>query len=266
MLSELSYKAPAMELGPIDVSNPPYERNPDYWNARDSVQIPVKQYFEWVNVDIWTCDLTISNSFPTGEGTNSITSCVKVFEVNVGRENKAPGYTYSGDIVTPPYKNGEIYQTTDSTFNAYPFEDGTIPSGWWMKQRANVISSNHQRAHFNAVAHWTDQYNPVGEGYIDFNEYFSLSFGLQIGVDITYYDPSTKTVWPGLGFESFSTSAQNNYDVNWQGMTLSADPYSTVSLTVDGVTIPAEVYWPNYSNSSGLSIAIDWTPGSTRDL
>lgn len=265
MPSELSYKAPVMALGPIPNADP-YERNPDYWEARKDVQIPIKQYFEWLNVNIWTCDLTISNSFPAGEGTNSITSCTKVFEVNVGRENKAPGYTYSGDIVTPPYKNGEIYQTTDSTFNAYPSEDGTIPSGWWMKQRANVISSNHQRAHFNAVAHWADQDNPVGDGYIDFDEYFSLSFGLQFGVDITYYDPDIKSVWPGLGFESFSTSAQNSYVVNWQGTTLGADPYSTVSLTVDGVTIPAEVYWPNYESSSGLSISIDWTPGSARDL
>jgi hypothetical protein len=272
MPSELSYKAPPMALGPIpDVD--PYGRNPDYWEARKDVEIPIKQYFEWLNVNIWTCDLTLSHVIPesNGDGTTAtatISSLTKVFEVDYRRENNGPGYIFSGDILNPPLLNGQVYQTTDPSFPYVPQVEGNQPVDWWRKQRSNVLIGNNQyRSYFNDTVNWENYKNPVGDGYISFAEYGSLAFGLSInsGSD-TYYDPETKMVWPNISFESVSYNGRHAYDVNWQGLTIGADPYSTVSLTVDGVTIPAEVYWPNYSNSSGLSIAIDWTPGSTRDL
>jgi hypothetical protein len=270
MLSELSYKAPVMALGPIPDSDP-FARDADYWEARKEVYIPIKQYFEWLNVNIWTCTLTISNSFtetnPDGtDTTNTLTSCSKVFEVNYRRENKAPGYTYSGDIINAPYISGQIYQTTDPNFPYGYQEQGPQPADWWMKQRSNFLTGNHQRAYFNTTINWTNYQNPVGEGYLSFAQYSSLAFGLSInpGVD-TYYDPDTKTVWPGLVFESDSRDSRHNYTVNWPG-TLGGDPYSTVSLSVDGVSIPSEVYWPNYGSSTNLSISIAWTKGATREL
>lgn len=271
MLSELSYKAPVMELGPIPDTDP-LGGNPLYWESRKKVKIPVQQYFEWLNVYIWTCNLSITHTFvePNGDGTDTastIASCTKVFEVNYQRENKAPGYIYSGDIINPPLKNGEIFQTTDYLFPYIYQANGNQPTDWWMKQRSNVLIGNYQKAYFNTAINWTNYKNPVGEGYISFIEYNSLMFGLiTSGVDKAYYDPVTKTVWPGLTFESDSRSSRQNYNVNWQGTTSGADPSATVNLTVDGVTIPAEVYWSSYNSSGSPSITINWTKGETREL
>jgi len=270
MLSRLSYKAPYMLLGPIPDADP-FGRNPLYWESRKKVYIPIKQYFEWLNVNIWTCSLSISHTLvePNGDGTsatNTIASYSKVFEVNHRRENKAPGYTYSGDIINAPYINGQIYQTTDPAF-PYAFqEQGPQPVDWWMKQRSNFFAGNNQRAYFNTTINWTNYKNPVGEGYISFTEYSSLMFGLSFNDSETYYDPDTKMVWPDLAFESEGRTSLQNYNVNWQGTTLGGDPSATVNLRVDGVTIPAEVDWPNYSNSGSPSIAINWTKGATREL
>jgi hypothetical protein len=271
MLSQLSYKAPTMALGPIPDTDP-YGRNPLYWESRKRVKIPIKKYFEWLNVNIWTCSLSISHTIleSNNDGTNAtstIASYSKVFEVNYRRENKAPGYTYSGDIINPPLKNGEIYQTTDSYFPYGQLEQGPQPVDWWMKQRSNnLIGNNQQRAYFNTTVNWANYKNPIGEGYISFTEYSSLMFGLSVSEIETYYDPDTKMVWPGLTFESESRASRQIYNVNWQGTGLGGDPNATVNLTVDGVAIPAEVYWTNFYNSGGPSISINWTKGSTRDL
>lgn len=260
-----------MLLGPIPNTNP--SANADYWEARKEVYIPIKQYFEWLNVNIWTCSLSISHAIvePNGDGTDAtstIASSTRVFEVNYQRENKAPGYTYSGDIINPPLKIGEIYQTTDSSFPYIYQASGNQPVNWWMKQRSNnLIGANHQRAYFNMTANWTNYKNPAGAGYISFSEYMSLDFGLSFNLASgTYYDPATKTVWPDLALESNGTSSRHAYEVGWPGTTQGGDENATVSLTVDGVTIPAEVYWPNYYNSGSPFISINWTKGATRDL
>jgi hypothetical protein len=277
MISELSYVAlhaggdyRGLNIGPPPDSDP-YGRNPNYWNSRKSVQIPIKQYMEWVNVNIWTCEVAISHSYVVSYDdeittTNTLGDYAKVFEVNVGRENKTAGYTVSGDLINPPYISGQVYETTDPSFPMYPQTQGAQPESWWMKQRSNVLIGNHQRSYFNATANWENYKNPIAEGTINFNQYFSFFYGILFNGGDIYYDPDTKMICPYIAFEYDSTNPWNSYGVNWYGSSTSGDSYhvNTAALTVDGVTIPAEVGYNN--TDTPPSVTVTWTPGSTRDL
>jgi hypothetical protein len=265
MPSELSYQTPRrIKLGPIPDS-PPNGEPSDYWESRKSVQIPVKQYFEWINVNIWTCQVNLSHSYARdNEGSSfTLTNYTKSFEVNVGRENKGPGYIYSGSITNSPIIDGQVYQTTDPSFPLYPQTQGAQPESWWMKQRSNVLINNHERSYFNATSFITHVKDPDSDNYYNYNYKTSFGFGIMFGTNgDSYYDPDTKMIWPYIQFESFSTGALG-YGANWYGTTGQVAQVGAATITVDGVSIPAQV---EYIGNSAPTLTIQWTPGSTRYL
>jgi hypothetical protein len=273
MISELGYKAPAFNLGP------PPETSPDgrntYWAARKSVKIPIKKYFEWLNVNVWTCTATLTHSYTrySGTETGSVNSTSKAFEVNVRRENKYPQFTSSGSFVNPPLIDGTVSQTTSSEF------DELIPANYRMKQRLNVIeSTNKETAYFNCQGSLTSnsQTSPYYFGWQIGIEFFLAAFE-NLTENSSYYDPETKYIWPEIGFRSEGTTGPTgNYLVNWAG--IYGDDFfahNSVSLTVDGINIPAQGYVNGTENegiygapgsTTSIFISIAWTKGATRDL
>jgi hypothetical protein len=302
MLTELGYKSPCFVYGKPpehpEWYNDATEIYKKFWDARKGVNCSIVQYFRWLYLAIWDCDVSLSstalgtvddNGKIYSSRTNQIT---KVGTIQNNRENKKPQYN----------EDGTISLVSDPTFNSSPTKYGKNPDEWINLQRHNRCAGEAVKVTSFFTIRSTVQNEYIGSRGVDENpitkwphgkqitsvnitsvvreqiKYFYVSYQItqpasfslnytSSGSDAfgTYYETTNGKIFPLITFEGSS------YNVNWPGFVTpdSKQPASFPTqsrLSIDGINIPVGTDWAQIGSSGSLNIDVKWKIVTDRNL
>jgi hypothetical protein len=288
---EIAHATPCFSYGkpPLNPDLPPNQQI--YWQKRRQVSVSISKYFAWWYRAVWDCDVAMSTFFTNDPDDNNVRqkstlqSLMKEGSVQLFRENKQAQYNDDGT----------------TSFVPIPDFNEQIPEEWLIKQRYNLCVrdlSNIVDVYFTAryritgeligskglnekpITSWSGAplnasqisitslvANQTRYFYAAYTQKSPFKFQLLIPPDNqTYYDPTTKEIWPNLVFFGY-----NGLGANWEGLaTADIDQPSNyptnTSLQVDGVPIPAGTDWMKNGTSGMMNISIQWHIVKERDL